>query len=92
MLGILGTGKKYVYNDFSKETTDNVRRIVDFFGMDSFVTIYNEDATEFVPDEAEHAAWFLCPPYFNIEIYNGKKFKDIEDYSKFLKGIFHDGK
>lgn len=90
MLGILGAGKKYVYNDFSKETTDNVRRIVDFFGMESFVTIYNEDATEFVPDEAEHAAWFLCPPYFNIEIYNGKKFKDVEDYSNFLTGLFHD--
>ena len=91
MLGVLGLGIKYIYNDFSPETAENFRKIVDYFGINHIVKgIYQEDARSFVPEDADEAAWFMCPPYYNIEVYNGKKFKNIDDYADFLNSIFHE--
>ena len=42
---------------------------------------YNNDCSKFIPSD-EYQAVFTCPPYYNTEIYNGKKFKNEEDYEK----------
>lgn len=84
LLGCLNL-KKYIYNDFNIHIKENVDRIISNFQIENVETHCN-DAALWSPDENVDA-WFMCPPYFNIEIYD-KKFKCIEDYEDFLNRIF----
>ena len=77
--------KKYIYNDKSWETKENVDRIVDYFRIKNTVT-HSEDALEFVPD-AEFDSIFSCPPYFNLEEYPCGKFVDRNAYDQTLRFV-----
>lgn len=86
MIGVLAAGAKYIYNDLSHHTVLDVIRMKDFIkSLSSNVeTVINEgDAKDFViPDECDGV--FMCPPYFNIEIYECGKFNSREDYDNLI--------
>ena len=84
MLGALSI-KHFHYNDFDTEVCQNVKNIIEKFYINN-VTISNEDAKKYIPKE-KFDAWFMCPPYYNLENYNNKHFKDLCDYENFLNGI-----
>lgn len=73
---------KYIGNDFDSRTVDGLNRIISDFNMSDKV-IYNNDCRYFTPD-GDYEAVFTCPPYFNVETYSNKSFKDVEDFDNFL--------
>ena len=85
MLGMLKCDK-IIYNDINIDICNGVREMKEFFNIDN-LEIHNEDIRTFDMN-ADIDAWFMCPPYFNIEDYGNVAFKDIDDYSSFLNGIF----
>jgi hypothetical protein len=76
----------YIYNDLSIETTENIKQICNDFNL-KHVSIYNNDASNFIPNE-DYEAMFTCPPYFNLEVYPCGEFETYEQYSKLIDGIF----
>jgi len=84
LLGMLSCDR-IVYNDFNKSVCENVEKMKNRFGIDS-LEVMNCDARDLKIDDVD--AWFMCPPYYNVESYDGKSFKDIDDYKKFLNKIF----
>jgi hypothetical protein len=85
LLGGLGL-EKYIYNDLSRSTKENVDRIVEYFDLKNVIT-YCEDAGSFKPTD-NFDAMFTCPPYFNVEEYECGKFADIEEYNWFIGTLF----
>lgn len=77
---LLGANKieKYIYNDFDPRTVDGCKAIAKNHSITNAI-FYNEDSSKFTAAE-EYEAVFTCPPYYNIEKYNNKSFKDKEDY------------
>lgn len=65
----------YIYNDTNINTFFNVLKINEFcntiYNNKKLKSFYNKDASILIPKE-RYDAVFTCPPYFNIEIYNGK--------------------
>ena len=49
--------------------------------------ISNNDARSFTPP-IECDGWFMCPPYYNVEIYSDGGYDSIEDYKSLIDGIF----
>jgi len=70
----------YIYNDWDLRTYNGVKKIIRDFNITNKV-LYNNDCTSFIPIE-DYDAVFTCPPYFNIEVYNNRMFKDINDFEK----------
>jgi hypothetical protein len=79
--------EKYIYNDLSIDTYNNVNKIIQDLNIQNAVT-YNNDATTFIPIE-NYDAIFTCPPYYNIEEYSCGKFNSIDDYNKLIDNIFN---
>ena len=59
---------KYIYNDIDERTCNGVKNMIEAFDMKD-KTVYNNDASEFTPEE-NYDAVYTCPPYFTIENYN----------------------
>lgn len=78
--------KKYIYNDLSSHVKQNVDKIIQYFGIQNTMT-YCNDAKTFCPKE-DFDTMFTCPPYFNVEVYECGKFKDIEDFHQFIDSLF----
>lgn len=78
--------KHYIYNDLSKPIVNNVKNIIKEFNINN-VTIYNNDASVFIPTE-DYEAIFTCPPYFNTEVFPCGKFEDNQTYFNLIDGIF----
>lgn len=78
--------EKYIYNDLSISTKQNVDKIIEYFKMKNAVT-YSNDAKVFLPSE-DFDAMFTCPPYFNLELYECGEFKDEEDFHSFIDKLF----
>lgn len=78
--------KQYIYNDLSKSIVNNVKNIIKDFNINN-VTIYNNDASTFIPKE-DFEAIFTCPPYFNTEVFPCGKFEDNQSYFNLIDGIF----
>ena len=76
----------YIYNDLSKQTKENVDRIISYFDIQNTVT-YCEDARTFKPKE-EFDSMFTCPPYYNLEHYECGDFENLEEYYKFIDSLF----
>lgn len=79
--------EKYIYNDLSIDTYNNVNKIIHDLNIQNTIT-YNNDATTFIPTE-NYDAIFTCPPYYNIEEYSCGKFNSIDDYNKLIDNIFN---
>lgn len=74
---------RYIYNDFWTESVNGVQKIKEKYKLTNHI-IYNFDCTQFTPLE-EYEAIFTCPPYFNVEKYNNKQYKDINDYKIWIQ-------
>ena len=85
LLGMLSC-EKIIYNDINNETCNNVISMKDYFNIDN-LEIHCGDGTEYIPENVD--AFFMCPPYYNVEKY-GKEhiFKNIDEYKEFLNKIF----
>lgn len=85
---LLGSGdlETYTYNDLSKETKDNVDRMISYFDIKNVVTCC-EDAASFRPKE-DYDSIFTCPPYYNVEHYPCGDFKDYSEYERMMNGIY----
>jgi len=60
---------KYIYNDISKKSYLGCKAIRDNYKLvDKY--FYNNKSEEFAPDESYECV-FTCPPYFNLEKYEG---------------------
>ncbi|WQJ53852.1 MAG: homing endonuclease [Wendovervirus sonii] len=84
LLGMLKCDK-IIYNDLSLHTVDGVRNMVEYFNITN-VEIHNEDARKYMPENVD--AFFMCPPYYNLEKYECGEFADMEEYGNFLNDIF----
>lgn len=82
-LGMLSCAK-IIYNEINPAVTENVQRMKDYFGINN-LEIHTGDGTEYIPEEVD--AFFMCPPYYNLEKY-GNDFSSIEEYRAFLNKIF----
>lgn len=71
----------YVYNDISLKTTEGVKKLADYFGINN-VKFYNEDSSYFIPTE-NCEALFMCPPYYNIEKYENR----IDDFESLMRNV-----
>lgn len=85
MLGMLSCDK-IIYNDISKSTCEGVQKIKDHFNIEQ-LEIHNNDGAEYIPDKSVDA-WFMCPPYYNLEKYESDGFESEDDYKNWLNTIF----
>lgn len=85
LLGALNIDK-YIYNDLSTSTKENVDRMVKYFNI-SNVETYCKDARDFIPQD-DFDSMFTCPPYFNVEHYPCGDFKDVNEFNQFLDKLF----
>lgn len=85
MLGMLSCDK-IIYNDINEETCNNVRSIKNYFNIDNLY-IHCGDGRTYIPEDVD--AFFMCPPYYNLEIYSDEsKFNNTEEYKQFISDIF----
>lgn len=73
----------YIGNDVCQETYEGNIDISNYFKMEN-KTFYNYPAEEFIPSESYEAV-FTCPPYFDVESYDGEdtsteKYKDYDSW------------
>lgn len=84
LLGMCAAGTKVYYNDFSKPTVENVQKIVSFLKLNCDVRF--GDARSFVvPDDCDGV--FMCPPYFNQEVYTCGAFESIDAYNFIMQSV-----
>lgn len=84
MLGMLSC-EKIIYNDINSNVCGNIQEIKEFFKIDN-LEIHNNDASVYIPETVD--AFFMCPPYFNIEKYSSDSvFETKNDYRKFIQSI-----
>ena len=85
MIGFAAAGIKYVYNDLSHNTVEGVRKINDFLGTE--YTIIEGNARDFIiPLKCDGV--FMCPPYYNVEVYECGAFESLEEYEKLMLAVF----
>lgn len=85
LLGMLSCDK-IIYNDINRDIYNGVKEMKEYFMIDN-LELYNKDIRDFDLTE-DVDAWFMCPPYYNLEDYGNDSFKDIEEYREFLNIIF----
>lgn len=80
---LLGASKidLYIYNDLDFRTVEGCKNIATTHGITNTV-FYNNDCRSFKPLETYECV-FTCPPYYNLEIYNDTKYKNLDDYKQF---------
>ena len=83
MLGMLSCDR-IIYNDINQKVADNIRKMKDYFSIDN-LDVHCSDAFSYVSEDVD--AFFMCPPYFNVEHYEND-FDSIESYKEFLNKIF----
>ena len=87
ILGMQNCERIY-YNDINADILDGVRKMCgEINRLKDTVVFSNEDAANH--DVVGVDAFFMCPPYFNMEDYGNTPFNDIEEYKKFLNNIFY---
>jgi hypothetical protein len=71
MLGTVSAGWHYIACEPNIETYNNLRTLIDFLGIDSYVTLHNIPAEEFDYKSLEGKVDIVLtsPPYFNLEVY-----------------------
>lgn len=83
MLGMLSCDK-IIYNEINRVVSSNVQKMKDYFSIDNLY-VHCGDARTYIPDDVD--AFFMCPPYYNIEKYDDS-FESLDEYKEFLKSIF----
>ena len=83
MLGMLSC-EKIIYNDINSNVCSNVSKMKEFFKIDN-LEVHNNDAAGYVPEQ-DVDAFFMCPPYYNLEKYD-TTFNDEDEYREFIRKI-----
>lgn len=86
MIAAVSEKINYIYNDLWTKTYTGSVKIGDLVNKNNKIcniSYYNNDCTEFIPPE-KYQTIFTCPPYYNTEVYDNKKFNTIEDYNNFI--------
>ena len=78
----LETDVTYIYNDINTVVYNNCCKMAKELNF-SNVKFYNNDAGKFVPEE-DYEAVFICPPYWNKEIYSNIGAENLS-YEQFLQ-------
>lgn len=79
---LLGSGDiLYIYNDWDTRSYNGVVQMAKDLKLKNKI-FYNNNCTQFTPKE-DYECVFTCPPYYNIEIYQNKTFKNLDDYNDF---------
>ena len=73
----------YIYNDIWTESCNGIKKIANTINYTDKLTIYNQDCTNFTPQE-NYDCVFTCPPYYNIEIYNNGKYSSLDEYKTLI--------
>ena len=84
ILGMLSCDR-IIYNDLSESTYNGVVEMKNYFHIDN-LECHCEDGKTFISDDVD--AWFMCPPYYNLEHYECGDFDSIDEYKGFLNDIF----
>ena len=85
ILGALNIDK-YIYNDLSTHTYNNVLTMCNDLNINN-VVCYNNDCSTFVPED-NFDTMISCPPYYNVEEYECGIFANIAEYNKFIDNLF----
>ena len=85
MLGMLSCDK-IIYNELNSSVCSNMEKMKEHFNIENLY-INNGDGSRYEPENVD--AFFMCPPYYNIEIYNGNEYKSLDEYGRFLNLIFN---
>jgi hypothetical protein len=84
MLGTVAAGWQYIGCEPSKETYNNLLRVVEYLGIQSQVTLYNLPFEDLKMDELESVDIVLAsPPYFNLERYSDEEDQSYNKFSNF---------
>jgi hypothetical protein len=86
LIGAYLSNIDYVYNDLWNKSYTGCKEISNFIGY-NHCTLYNNDCTTFTPSD-NYDCVFTCPPYYNVESYDEKTFKNLDDYNQFLTKMF----
>lgn len=84
-IGAAASRVPYIYNDKWDLSVKGVKAISKLISVP--VTTYNNDCTQFTPQE-DYDCVFTCPPYYNVEVYSDAGFKNITEYSEFIRKMF----
>lgn len=75
------------YNDINSDILNNVMEMCKHIpSLSNKVYFSNEDAAIHKVEDVD--AFFMCPPYYNLEDYGNKPFDTLDDYGVFLNDIF----
>ena len=85
LLGMLNC-EHICYNDLDQNVCDNIKDMKEHFNINNLI-ISNNDARSFTPP-IECDGWFMCPPYYNVEVYSDGGYDSIEEYKSLIDGIF----
>lgn len=93
-LGVHNILEKYIYNDLSFHTKENVDKIIKYFNIKNIIT-YNQPGENIIINDID--AYFTCPPYVNLkgdnlEHYECGDFPDIISYKNFLNRLISNWK
>lgn len=90
MLGTVSTGAEYVAYEPNTETYQHLQELVDFLGINNWVTIYNQPA-ETMGDIGSFDLVLTSPPYFNLEVYTDEitqSYANFKNYREWDDGWF----
>ena len=76
ILGIIGTDCKYCYSDISENVVNNVDKMIKHFNLNATCKLMSAENVNMNNVDAV----FMCPPYFNIEIYENNGFETKDEY------------
>jgi len=68
LLGTVSAGWRYIGCESNVETFENLTRMVEFLGIDSYVELHNIPAEDFKQSKVDVV--LTSPPYFNLETYS----------------------
>lgn len=89
MLGFAAAGSMYRYNDLSPFTVEGVKKLNKFFKFGFDINL--GDAASFNISETCDAV-FMCPPYYNAEIYECGKFESMDEYKDLILSVINNWK
>ena len=88
ILGIIGTDCKYCYSDISENVVNNVDKMIKHFNLNATTNVISAENINMNNADAV----FMCPPYFNIEIYENDTFETKDEYDLLMNNVFNNWK
>ena len=93
LLGALASNINYIGCDINDIQYNNLQNIKDFiysnFNQNNICQLFNNDSYNVDVSKLSYDGIFICPPYYNLEIYTDKGIENLnyEEYKQRLKEI-----